>query len=107
MLEVESFDEEIYRCRTGDSFAKISQRYYQTDRYGQALEAFNRNHPQDGDAIRRQSSGLAIGQRVHIPPIAVLRKRHATLIPEENQPRSPDTEERTSSRPRTAQDPDF
>jgi hypothetical protein len=103
--EVESFDEEIYRCRTGDSFARISQRYYQTDKYGPALEAFNRSHPQDGDAIRRQSAGLAIGQRVHIPPIAVLRKRHGTLIPEENQLPSPDArEERTSSRPRATQD---
>jgi hypothetical protein len=105
--EVESFDEEIYKCRAGDSFARISQRYYQTDKYGQALEAFNRNHPQDGDAIRRQASGLAIGQRVHIPPIAVLRKRHGTLITEESQQASPEArEERTSSRPRANQDPE-
>lgn len=100
--EVDSFDEEIYRCRTGDSFARISQRFYQTDRYAQALEAFNRNHPQAGQAVRQQPGSLVVGQQIHIPPIAILRKRHAAVIPEESdQPtRLTDArEERTSSRP--------
>jgi hypothetical protein len=100
--EVESFDEEIYRCRAGDSFARISQRFYQTDRYAQALEAFNRNHPQAGQAVRQQPGSLVVGQQIHIPPIAILRKRHASVISEEGtQPAhvADPREERTSSRP--------
>ncbi|MFL5244954.1 MAG: hypothetical protein ACJ8FY_22865 [Gemmataceae bacterium] len=102
--EVDSFDEEVYRCKAGDSFDKISQRYYQTDKYAQALEAFNRNHPQAGDAIRQQPGNLANGQRVYIPPIAILRKRHAAIITEDSrEPNSNAADEKTSSsRPRTS-----
>jgi len=106
--EVESFDEEVYRCKAGDSFDKISQRYYQTDKYAQALEAFNRNHPQAGDAIRQQPGNLATGQRVYIPPIAILRKRHAAVITEDGRDPSqsnPADERTSSSRPRTSSEP--
>src|SRR5262249_40944097 len=34
--QVESYDEETYRARPGETFQSISQRHYQSDRYAQA-----------------------------------------------------------------------
>jgi hypothetical protein len=77
---VESYDEETYRPRPDDTFASISKRFYQSDKYAQALLLFNREHPRAGDGIRRDPPTLS-GQAVYIPPIGVLERRHADVIP--------------------------
>ncbi|HEY1859266.1 MAG TPA: hypothetical protein VGG61_02875 [Gemmataceae bacterium] len=76
---VESFDEETYRPRQDDTFASISKRYYQTDKYAQALLLFNREHPRAAEGVRRDPPDLT-GQAVYIPPIHVLEKRHGHAI---------------------------
>jgi hypothetical protein len=78
--QVESFPEETYRCRPGDTFEAISQGKYNTPKYAQALLQFNRNHPLAGDNLQTEAPALRNGQTVFIPPVSILEKRYATAI---------------------------
>jgi nucleoid-associated protein YgaU len=80
--KVDSYDEETYLCKQGDKFEDISTKFYQTDKYAQALLLFNRNHPRAAAAVRQDPPMLAVGQPVYIPPLRVLEKQHATAIPD-------------------------
>jgi nucleoid-associated protein YgaU len=80
--QVDSFDEELYRVRPGDNFASVSRHFYQTDKYGQALLLFNRNHPQTSAGIRQEPPVLQPGQMIFIPPTHVLERRYGPAIPE-------------------------
>jgi hypothetical protein len=72
--QVESYDEETYVCRPGDTFRAISQAYYHSEKYERALLLFNRNHPLAGDAVRQEPARLPTGQAVYIPPLRILEK---------------------------------
>src|SRR5262249_49718476 len=50
--QVDSYDEETYRLKAGDTFAKISIAHYNTDKYAKALERWNVNHPQAMEKLR-------------------------------------------------------
>jgi hypothetical protein len=78
--QVESFDEETYRVRPGDTFFSISQSHYQTENYAQALVEFTRNHPLTSDTDRQQLPKLRAGQSIYVPPTSILEKRYATTI---------------------------
>lgn len=80
--KVDSYDEETYLCKQGDKFEDISTKFYQTDKYAQALLLFNRNHPRAAAAVRQDPPALAAGQPVYIPPLRVLEKQFATAIPD-------------------------
>jgi len=80
--KVDSYDEETYLCKQGDKFEDISTKFYQTDKYAQALLLFNRNHPRASASVRQDPPVLAVGQPVYIPPLRVLEKQHATAIPD-------------------------
>jgi nucleoid-associated protein YgaU len=80
--QVESFDEETYRCKFGDTFARISQAYYHTEKYGSALMLFNVNHPLASEAVRTDPQHLQAGQAIYIPPTSVLGNRYGALFPE-------------------------
>lgn len=75
---VESFDEEEYRAKAGDTFASISVQFYRTDKYAPALLLFNRNHPLAAAGIRQEPPVLQPGQIIFIPPTAVLEKRYGS-----------------------------
>jgi hypothetical protein len=80
--QVESWDEESYRIKAGDTFARISVAHYNTDNYAKALERFNVNHPQAGEHMRSDPPRLDPGQLVYIPPAYILEKRYGrALIP--------------------------
>lgn len=79
--QVESFDEETYACKAGDSFAAISKQKYLTECYAQALLVYNRNHPQASDGVRQEPPLLSAGTPIFIPPVSILEKRYANLIP--------------------------
>jgi hypothetical protein len=97
--QVESYDEEVYRTRAGDTFAKISQSHFNTDKYDKALERFNVEHPQASDALRQDPSRLEANQLIFIPPAYILEKRYgASLIPGYK----PQAESSASVAPRTA-----
>jgi hypothetical protein len=78
---VESYDEEMHRCQPGDTFQSISQRYYHSDKYEQALLLFNRAHPMATDSIRQTPPLLQPGQMVYIPPLRILEQRYPSAIP--------------------------
>jgi hypothetical protein len=80
--KVDSYDEETYVCKQGDRFEDISMKFYQTEKYAQALLLFNRNHPRAIAAVRQDPPTLAAGQAVYIPPLRVLEKQYATAIPD-------------------------
>jgi hypothetical protein len=79
--QVESFDEETYRCKAGETFATISKQKYLTENYARALLVYNRNHPQAADALRQEPPVLPEGTMVFIPPVSILEKRYASMIP--------------------------
>ena len=76
---VDSWDEQTYVCRPGDDFASICKANYPKDGYAKALELYNRNHPRASDAMRT-SGALAPGEKVYIPPMNILEKRHGDAI---------------------------
>jgi nucleoid-associated protein YgaU len=79
---VESFDEETYICKPGDTFKSISQEKYTSDKYERALLLFNRAHPQAAEGIRSEPPLLRPGQPVYLPPIEVLERRYPATIPD-------------------------
>jgi hypothetical protein len=78
--KVESYDEETYICKPGDTFASICNDKYRTDKYSQALLMHNRSHPVAADGIRSEPPVLQPGQPVYIPPSELLQKRYPALI---------------------------
>jgi hypothetical protein len=77
---VDSFDEETYACRPGDSFRSISEQYYRSPRYERALLLFNRNHPRASEPVRQDPPILNAGQPVFLPPARVLEKQYPSAI---------------------------
>jgi hypothetical protein len=78
--QVESFPEESYRCRPGDTFASISLAKYRTQAYADALLLFNRNHPLADDNLQAEAPALQPGQPVFIPPLGVLERRYPGAV---------------------------
>ncbi len=81
---VESYDEETYICKAGDTFAGISTRYYYTDKYALALLRFNRNHPLAAVGIAQEPPVLQAGQPVYIPPLRILEKQYLSVPADPN-----------------------
>jgi nucleoid-associated protein YgaU len=79
--QVESYDEETYLCRSGDTLESICQRYYTDDKYARALLLFNRNHPRPASGLVKEPPELRDGQPVYIPPSQILEKYYAYAIP--------------------------
>jgi hypothetical protein len=80
--QVESYDEETYRLRPGDSLQAVSQRFYHTDKYAQALLRFNRDHPLADRGLKTDPITLQPDQAIYLPPTEILEKRYAGLIPD-------------------------
>jgi hypothetical protein len=78
--QVDSYDEETYLCKQGDTFAGICAKFYQSEKYSQALLLFNRNHPRATAGVRQDPPSLAPGQPVYIPPLRVLEKRYPAAM---------------------------
>jgi len=79
--QVESYDEEIYRIKGGDTFDRISTAHFNTDKYAKALERWNASHPQASDNLRASPPVLEAGQLVFVPPAYMLEKRYGSLVP--------------------------
>jgi nucleoid-associated protein YgaU len=77
---VESFTEETYPCRPGDTFEAISREKYHTPKYAQALLLYNRAHPLAGDGLQGPAPTLKVGQAVYVPPISILEKRYPAAV---------------------------
>jgi hypothetical protein len=77
---VESYDEDKHVCGANETFRTISQTYYQSDRFADALLLFNRNHPLAADGMRQDPPRLQPGQAVYVPPASILEKYYAATI---------------------------
>jgi hypothetical protein len=93
--QVESFNERRYICQPTDTdFAVVSKQNYNSDKYGQALMLYNRDHP-IGKAAVQQGLRLQPGAEVYVPPLYVLESRYGNAIPNltplsQNGQKSPD-----------------
>jgi LysM repeat protein len=80
--KVESYDEEVYHCKPGDTFASVAQQYYHNPKYEKALLLFNRNHPMAGDGLKSDNPTLQPNDVIHIPPAKILENRYGTAVPD-------------------------
>lgn len=80
--QVKNFNVQSVTTEPGDtSFTALSQRLFNTDKYGQALLQFNRdNNPLAGSGILQDPPRLEAGQKVFVPPTDILESRYGTLI---------------------------
>lgn len=69
---------DLYECRQGEtSFATLSQRLYGSDRYAEALQAYNRTHSgalKNGSLLTLNPPILNPGQQVLVPPKDLLER---------------------------------
>jgi hypothetical protein len=85
--QVRSYDVETYVVKPEDrSFAAISQRVYNTDKYAKALAQFNKNYPLTAHALKQDSPVLQPGQQVYFPPVYVLESTYPWAIGESSSP---------------------
>jgi len=85
--KVTTVDIPPYVLRAEDrDLAAVSQHVYGTDRYAQALLAFNRDHPLSKEDIRKSPPRLVKGQMLYIPPPELLQGKYAALISPEGRP---------------------
>jgi nucleoid-associated protein YgaU len=100
---VESYDEELYRVKPGDTLEKISRDHFNTDKYAEALKRWNMNHPQASDKMRADPPQLETGQVLYIPPAYMLEKRHGKLIPGWKPPAEPEPSRTANASPDATQ----
>jgi hypothetical protein len=77
---VESFDEETYRCKPGDTFESICEAKYLSSKFAQALLLFNRNHPLAAPGLLQNPPVLEVGQAVYVPPAGILQRRYPAAV---------------------------
>jgi nucleoid-associated protein YgaU len=79
--KAQSYLEEQHSLQPGDSFQALSQRFYFDSKYAAALQEYNRNYPLASRELRQNPPALVPGQKVVIPPLRILERDHAQLIP--------------------------
>ncbi len=83
---VKEFDLKFYECRQGDStFTILSQRIYGTDKYADALHAYNYANSSlvsNGANLKLNPPLLNLGQQVVYPPLEVLERDYRNYIRE-------------------------
>ncbi|MSQ95079.1 MAG: hypothetical protein EXR98_11065 [Gemmataceae bacterium] len=81
---VKDVNNDFYECRPGEtSLALVSQRLYASDKYADALLAYNRRHNsaiKNGGVFLFDRPSLSIGQQVLHPPISILERDYGSLI---------------------------
>ena len=79
--QVVSYEELRRSVRAGDTFQTLSTEKYGSDRYADALRAWNPNHPRASIDLQR---GLLVpGDKVFFPPASQLDQHYASFIPAE------------------------
>lgn len=79
--QVEATDEFYYPWYAGDSFDKISRKYYGTEKYAKALVEYNKKHPGGSPALKQGKAAPEPSELVYGPvsPL-VLQRDFAPLI---------------------------
>jgi hypothetical protein len=90
---VRDINTDPYVCVAGDaSFGILSQRFYGSDKYADALLAYNREHAKwikNGSALLNNPPTLAPGQQVERPPVSILERSYRAWIREGNASAAP------------------
>lgn len=73
------YDEQEYRAAAGDTFEKISAKYYGTPAFADALKQHNRHHARASVQMTNEGT-LAPGERLYIPPADILEQRYGDTI---------------------------
>jgi len=76
----DSYEEEWYKCQEGESFSKISQTFYYTEKYEQSLRLYNLDRV-GTDNLRQERPILRAGQTIRIPPARVLERKYSASVP--------------------------
>lgn len=80
--QTRSWEEREYRFQASDTFATLSARSYGSEQYAQALQMYNREHPQTSDRVH--AGGLpAPGDKVFLPDLDELKRRYNSFIPQQ------------------------
>jgi Meckel syndrome type 1 protein len=79
---VKFIDVQTYACKPEDtSFAALSKRFYGSERYGQALLQYNRDHPLVTESVKADPPRLRPGVDVYVPPLEILETRYRNALP--------------------------
>jgi len=77
---VDTWTEQSYVCKPGETYTSISQKIYGTAEYAKALQMWNENHPRA--RVDAPKSGLLLpGQDIYYPPTAELSRRYGNFMP--------------------------
>jgi hypothetical protein len=79
--KAQSYLVEEYRLQAGDSFEKLSQKFYFSPKYAGALQQYNQNEPLAAPGLRANPPMLSVGQVVWMPPARILERDYGQLIP--------------------------
>lgn len=78
-VRMDSYEEEWYRCQNDDTLEKISQKFFYTPKYGQALRLYNLDR-QNSEAFRAENPQLRQGLIVRVPPARVLEWKYPAAL---------------------------
>jgi hypothetical protein len=79
--KVKKWEEKVQKIGPNDSYQTISQTYYSSEAYAEALQAFNAEHEsRKGDGV------LRLGELVFIPEISELENRYPDRIRQATKP---------------------
>ncbi|MBI3412251.1 MAG: hypothetical protein HY040_28300 [Planctomycetes bacterium] len=85
--KVKEFDVTTHICRPQDTtIAAVSQRYYGSDKYAEALVQYNREHFLGKQELGANPFQTRVGQKVFVPPAEILEAKYGNLIGSRPQP---------------------
>ena len=73
------YDEIDYVCQPGDTFEKISTRWYQTEAFAKALMRHNQHHALASEQMAKFGT-ITPGDKIHVPPADILEQRYGDAI---------------------------
>jgi len=73
------YDEQDYVCQPGDTFEKISARFYQSEAFAQALRRHNRHHAR-ASLLMANVGTITPGEKIFIPPADILEQRYGDAV---------------------------
>jgi hypothetical protein len=80
-VQKDSWDDDLYVARTGDTYQTIARNYYKSEKYGQALMLYNRDYDgQATEASKRDPAAIAPGQKIYVPPERILKRDYGSVI---------------------------